>query len=351
MKRIHQFVENLVPGDAISNDCVQIYSYLNKLGYDSHIYTHASLIKRPFIHHYTDTISPEDGIIFHHSTNSPLLDFVGQLPNKKMLIYHNITPSAFFREYNYSLFKIFKEAERQNYLLENSSFDAIVGDSKYNLSLIKEFIKASHEEVIPPFLALQFKSNAQAKPENTDKENFTMIFVGRFAPNKKQNDIIKVFEYYSKFINPKARLILIGHYSYAEPYFNEILTYIKDRDIKNITIQGALTSDDLAKVYNESDVFLSMSEHEGFCIPVLESIHFNVPVFAYKIPALEELLDKKYLFDHKDYKKIGEALFQFQINKKLRKKIIIDQKKVLKKFQEAKIKSKFKSLIHTVFNT
>ena len=349
MKRIHQFVENLVPGDAISNDCIQINTYLKKLGYDSKIYVRTSHVRNKAVLDYKERIPKEDGIIFHHSTNSPLVNYVSKLPNKKMLIYHNITPSAFFKEYNYRLFKIFKEAERQNYLLENTKFDALVGDSQYNLSLIKEFTKGKTEDVFPPFLSIQFSQ--ESEPVNVKADHaFTIIFVGRFAPNKRQNDIIRVFEYYSKFINPEAKLLLLGKYTYEDSYYTEIAKYIEDRNIKNVTIQAHLTSEELADKYKEADVFLSMSEHEGFCIPVLESIHFNVPVLAYKIPALEELLDQTYLFDHKNYKKIAEKLYQIQINKELREKMIMDQKVILDKFQETKIKSKFKSFINTVFN-
>ena len=273
------------------------------------------------------------------------------MKQKKILIYHNITPPAYFREYNPDLYKIFIEATRQNYLLHNAKFDGIIGDSNYNLQQIKEFTSAKHETVIPPFLFLQFPKRMikEKNDEETERHPYTMMFVGRFAPNKKQLDIVKIFEYYSKFLNPKARLVLIGTYSYANPYFHEILDYIKRRDIQNITIKGALTSEQLADTYTEADILLCMSEHEGFCIPVLESLYFDVPVLAYKIPALQELIDAEYLVPHKNYKEIGDMLYKIEKNPEYRKKMLEDQKKILGKFESEEIKNKFMSFITKVF--
>jgi len=352
MKSIHQFVDTLIPGDAISNEALQIRDYLRDLGYHSDIYTCASLIEKGFVKKYQHSLKADDGVIFHHSTNSPLVKYMSEIPNKKVLIYHNITPAAFFKEYNYPLFKHFKEGERQNNMLSQGNFKALIGDSQYNISLMNTIVKAPIQEVIPPFLSLQFDKNASRSLHTKTKieHDFTLIFVGRFAPNKRQDDILHVFEYYQKYLNPRARLFLLGMYAYVDPYFSQIKKYMDERDIRNVTIKAHLTSEELAEMYQNADVFLSMSEHEGFCIPVLESIHFEVPVLAYKIPALEELLPKKYLFSKKDYKKIAEYLYTIEQNKKFRKEMIKEQKKILYKFGENDIKERFKFVISAVFN-
>ncbi len=352
-RKIHQLVDTLVPGDAISNDCMQIHSFLNELGYESHIYARASLIPAPFIHNFRNPIPEDADIIFHHSTYSPLVERVAYLSNKKVLIYHNITPAAFFKNYNSELLHYFKEAEKQNYYLSQIQFDGVIGDSRYNLSQIQDFITAKNEAVIPPFLRLQFFDDAVAyKVPKSHKKNdsFTILFVGRFAPNKRQMDIVKIFEFYVKFVNPKAKLVLVGHHSFIDPYFIEINRFITERDIPNIEILGSLTSLHLAEVYSMADVLLCMSEHEGFCIPVLESIHFDVPVLAYSLPALEELIPSEYLLNTKDVKTVAAYLLNIQKDKEYRDTMLSEQKKVFSRFQERDIKNSFKQFINQVFN-
>jgi glycosyltransferase involved in cell wall biosynthesis len=253
MRTLHQLVDTIVHGDAISNECLQIQDYLKKLGYHSDIYARSSLIRTRRIKYYKD-MPKESDFIFHHSTITPLISYISRLPGRKALIYHNITPGAFFKNYNYQLFKLFHEAERQNYMLSQIPFAGIIGDSRYNLDLIKEFVQTPYEAVIPPFISLQFKKKDVVQLPTDDLKPFTILFVGRFAPNKKQSDIVKVFEYYSKFLNSKARLFLLGFHAPTDAYFNEIYTYIQKRDIQNVFIRANLTSDELAQVYKQSDL-------------------------------------------------------------------------------------------------
>ncbi len=348
-KKIHQFVDTLVPGDAISNYSIQIMQHLQRKGYESHIYTRATLVVRKEIKYFRQEIDQNAAIIFHHSTITPFINKLHMLPNKKALIYHNITPAAFFREYNYKNFILFQEAERQNYMLRQIDFEALIGDSQHNLDIIKQWTDAEYTDVIPPFLKLQFLKKKE-KLKKSITTPFTIMFVGRFAPNKRQLDIIKAFEFYSRFINRHSKLVLIGNFSRTDAYFSEIETFIKKRNIRNIEFKIALSSDELAEAYATADVFLSMSEHEGFCIPVLEAIYLGVPVLAFKIPALGELLDNKYMFESKNFEEVGKRLYTIQTDKKYRKKMITDQQKVLEKFDEKIIKEKFDLFIKTAFN-
>ncbi|OGK56337.1 hypothetical protein A3J15_03190 [Candidatus Roizmanbacteria bacterium RIFCSPLOWO2_02_FULL_38_10] len=354
MVSIDQFVDTLVPNDAISNYCLQIKDLLQNLGFTSRIYCQRSLIKHPDILDYRDFDNPESRIIFHHSTFSPLVSKIIEMKQPKILIYHNITPAAYFRNDNFPYYLIFKEAERQNYVLRQTKFEAVVGDSKYNLKVISALLSPVKKKFVhPPFLTLQFKKSRQDTLPIDDlvkDKYFNIIFVGRIVANKKQDDLVKVFEYYSKFINPKSRLILIGFFSPNEPVFTYLYQLIKKRQINNVIIKANVNPEKLASYYRSCQLFLSMSEHEGFGIPVLEAIYYGVPVLSYRIPAMEEVLPPANLFDSKDVQKVADKIAVIQIDKRKKNKLIRDQSKILNKFQDNILIADFVKLIKSSFN-
>ncbi len=352
--RIHQYVDSVVQADAISNYALQIQDLLKDEGFDSKIYTRANFTGSKDIIDYGLPINKKDYLIFHHSTYSPLVEKVASLPNKKMIIYHNITPSGFFRQFDYSLYKIFREAERQNNLLRKVKFEAAVGDSKYNLSLLKKYVKKARvNAVLPPFLKLQFTNNDENNEKSASKSangRFNIIFVGRFVSNKKQDELIKLFEYYHNFINPNSRLVLVGRFSIFEPYCSLLSDHILKRELNSVQIVPGSSSDALKEYYQESNLFLSMSEHEGFCVPVIEALHYGVPVLAYDIPAIAELIDKKYLFRKKDFAFIASVIDEIRQNQSLREKMLKEQKKILNRFGEKKLEKNFLRVLKKTFH-
>lgn len=352
MNGIHQFVETVISADAISNYCLQIQDYLRELGFTSRIYARNNLTHESDIVDYRNGVPESDGIIFHHSTYSPLVERVLQLPNKKILIYHNITPPAFFQRYDYKFYKVFREAIRENILFKGKAFEAVVGDSRYNLIQATLFIKKARvKKVIPPFLSLfSPPQSSDGTDEMLQDGNVNILFVGRFVFNKRQDEIIKVFEYYNKFINPRSRLILVGLFSSGDEFCNRVLKLIRDRRIQNIVIPQKIGQRDLLSYYKNADIFLSLSEHEGFCIPILEAIRFKVPVLAYGIPAINELLGKSNVIMTKKIDLIVGLINYTVKNTSFRKRLISRQRKILKRFKEEEIKKRFRYLLKEAFH-
>ena len=108
-----------------------------------------------------------------------------------------------------------------------------------------------------------------------------IIFVGRIAPNKKQEDVIESFYYYNKYYNEKSRLILVGSYGGMEKYYVRLKDYSEKLGAKNVIFTGHIKFDEILAYYHMADLFLCMSEHEGFCVPLVESMYFDVPIIAY----------------------------------------------------------------------
>jgi glycosyltransferase involved in cell wall biosynthesis len=165
-----------------------------------------------------------------------------------------------------------------------------------------------------------------------------LLFVGRLAPHKHQGDLIKLLYHYRR-INPSARLFLVG-----SPWIPTYARWLQDLAgelgvDENIVFTGHISQRDLVTYYHLADVFVSMSEHEGLGLPLIESMYFNVPVLAYAAAAIPETLDKTgILFHHKNYEALAEVIDILLHNHDLRQRLLSHQRERLNTFMEYKVR-------------
>ncbi|MCD4674943.1 MAG: glycosyltransferase family 4 protein [Desulfobacula sp.] len=336
---IHQILPSISDGDAIGNCTLEIKSILESLGYKSEIFAHdihpmLAHIAKPLTR-YNKYSSSNNIVIFHFAIGSDVSQFVKMLPDKKILIYHNITPSYFFRGFNDSLSQLVQRGRRE--LKEFNTITSLaLGDSEYN---VKELINLgfTNTGVLP--IIIDFDKYALKQTQKImDKFNDAhpnFLFVGRITPNKKQEDIIKTFYYYKKHINPKARLFLVGSYEGMEKYYKQLVHLIEKFDLNDVIITGKVDFKDLLAYYKVADVFISMSEHEGFCVPLLESMYFKIPILAYNSTAIPYTLDGSgVLFNEKRYEEVAEMCNLLISDKSVRGRIINNQNKRLVMFEK-----------------
>lgn len=357
---IHQFLPTLDPGDAIGNYTLKINNMLKEMGFESEIYVqdcHPSMSK--FCRNYkTFKKRNNEAILLHHfAIGCDLNEFVNQLPNRKILVYHNITPPEFFKGYNDTAAYLCEIGRKQLKNFKNNII-YIIADSEYNEKELKNYygFKNCKTAVVPPILNLS-KFHKYINKISTEKglnlskgRDVSLIFVGRIAPNKKQEDLIKIFYYYSKYVNPSSRLILIGGYAAFERYYEYLVDLTKRLNVKdNVIFTGKVGDLELVRYYLTSDIFLCMSEHEGFCVPLVEAMFFQAPIIAYKSTAIPYTLgDAGILVKKKDYIAIAEMINLIIEDENLRKKIIRKQNERLKDFDPKKVERKFKDIIERV---
>lgn len=352
--KIHQILPAMSYGDAVSNDAIEIRGALRRLGYDSEIfakYIHPKVSKfvKP-LKKYNK--SPENIVIYHFSlAGFEVTEFVKSLPDIKILIYHNITPHNYFRYVNDELYNICRIGRYELKTLSKIVKIAL-GDSEYNKNEL-DINGFKNTGVLPILLDY---SKYDLKPDKAVMEKFNdgfinLLFVGRISPNKKQEDLIKAFYYYKK-INPKSRLFLAGSYKGMEKYFNPLQAMVKRLNLTDVIFTGEMTFEEMIAYYRLSDIFLCMSEHEGFCVPLVESMYFKIPIIAYNSTAVPyTLADCGILINEKHYDEIAEMIGLLINDDSLRKKIIEDQNMRLKDFEMAKIETKLKSYITNVANS
>jgi glycosyltransferase involved in cell wall biosynthesis len=114
--------------------------------------------------------------------------------------------------------------------------------------------------------------------------------VGRVIPNKRFEDVIRSFAVYQRWRNPRSRLLLVGDTRGFERSLHRLRELVRELRVEEVVFTGQVDDDDLYAYYRVADVFLCLSEHEGFCVPLQEAMHFHLPVIAYDTGAVRETL-------------------------------------------------------------
>lgn len=335
--KVNQFVSNFCFGDAISNNVRTIQKKLLERGVLGDIYTQFpdeySKNSSIFFQNYKG--DSENVLIMHGSTYSEIFDYIRGLPDKKVLIYHNITPPSFFEGYSDFFVKHLEKGLSQ-IRKAFSDFDLAFGVSNFNCENLRQ-MGYSSVHAIPlyfDFSKLEKKYLDSRLNNILSRRGNNILFVGRFAPNKKQEDLIKAFFLYRKYFDNNAHLILVGDFVGMENYYSKILALIKELDLENfIKITGKISDIDLNFLYKYSDLFLSMSEHEGFFVPILESYYFELPVMSFSAGAVPETMGEGgILFDTKDFVQVAEMMNKILNNQAFKNNLLQKQKSSLQKF-------------------
>jgi len=335
---IEQFLPAFHYGDATSNSAVTLHEFFISKGIESRLITLTSdkrVLDKVIL--YKDYKEDQDSVkILHFAIPSPLTDFFLKAKGKKILIYHNITPSKFFVDYSEFLVKFTKDGREHLKRLSNV-FDLSVGVSEFNARELREI---NFKNVVVSPLPVNLKN--YDTPYNKGYYNLikddrkNILCVGRVAPNKALEDAVKALFFYKKYISPSVRLIIAGNTESVPKYFFAVRDlasrfYLTSEDI---LFTGHIEFDEFISVYKLADLFLSVSEHEGFCLPILESFYLGTPVVAYDAAAISETLGEGgILFKNKSPDKLA-ALMDYVINsEKVSEKLIKSGYEMIDKYK------------------
>jgi len=291
-KKIHQLLPNLSYGDAISNHALDIQACLRSRGYDSEI----------FVRYVDERSAPKckiadkkcirsnAGLLYHHSIGSEVTPLAIAHAGPKCLIYHNITPSKFFMPYRPQFATLLENGRKEMKALAKS-FKVFASVSAFNASeLTGEGFK---NPGVLPILVEPAKwgyNPDEGLMRQLQDGKTNLLFVGRIAPNKCQHHLVEAFMHYLA-MNSNARLVIVGSYVPEDPYTKYLQEHISKNGLdKHVIITGMVNDEQLLAYYRTAHLFCSMSEHEGFCVPLIEAMWFDIPVIAYKSSAIPETL-------------------------------------------------------------
>jgi len=341
--RIDQLIPAFHRGDAIGDTAHHMKKFFLSQGFQSEIYC---LSRDPGLEGDSSLFDEfpsqksSDICMLHFGLPSPLTQALIEMSSRKVIIYHNITPSKFFRAYSEEMARITDIGRKE---LENlvPHVELALADSEYNR---QELVDCGYKntKVLPLFVDFsKYDKPIDQMTYDLYKDGRTnILFAGRVVPNKKIEDLIKVVFYYRKYISPLVRLIIVGKTSSLPGYYKGLVQLADEFYLKpeEILFTGHIPDEEMFALYKAADVFLSLSEHEGFGLPFIESLVFDLPVIAYDCTAVSSTLDGAgVLMKNKKVDFIAELIERVAHQPGLRKKIIEGQRERLKRFKDMKL--------------
>jgi glycosyltransferase involved in cell wall biosynthesis len=292
---IHHFHPTIVPADAISNHVVALHELARRDGHDSRVYAIES--KReidggvlPYRRLFR-AVQPSDTLILHYSMGNEVFDQLAKLPARKVLVYHNVTPPEFFRGINPHA-ALHAQLGRTQLASLAAPMELGVGVSDYNR---RELEAAGFARTVVVPLLIDWKAY-DVTPDPAVLAQWSsigtkLLFVGRISPHKRQDDLIRLIAYHRACIDPEAQLLLVGSYRDQPQYHARLRALAEELGVAPaVTFAGSVSLAALVAYYRTASAFVSLSEHEGFGVPLLEAMRLDLPVIAYDAGAVAETL-------------------------------------------------------------
>jgi glycosyltransferase involved in cell wall biosynthesis len=348
---VNQWVPAAHRGDAIGDSARRVRGLLRDLGHDANIY--AMTIDddlRGDVIPWTDSGATRgDLTIFHFALVSPMTSAFAKLKAGRVLQYHNVTPAHFFAGYDAAIFRLAMLGREDLKSLVGHT-DIAFGDSEYNRQEL-DALGFSNTGVFPIAVDTERITRAPRRPalESVlqDEGWLNFLFVGRIVPNKKIEDHIKLAEHYKRYVNEQYRFVFVGKTDATPRYFDAIQALIERYRMPpgRFIFTGAVPEEDLATYYRMACVYISLSEHEGFCVPLLEAMAADVPVLAYSTTAVPDTLGGAGVqFAPKDLEYAAELLGELAFNDTLRTEVIAGQRRRLADFSDDRIRKELERL-------
>jgi glycosyltransferase involved in cell wall biosynthesis len=269
-------------------------------------------------------VKKNDLLVLHFSMGHELFEQFTKLPARRVLVYHNVTPPEFFEGINPHAAAHARMGLRQ---LESlvPRIDLAIGVSEYNRKdlQVAGYTNTAHVPILIDWKAYDVAPDPAVLARWSGVRT-KLLFVGRVSPNKRHDDLIRMLAYYRRCIDPEAHLILVGAHRDQPQYFTRLAALRSALDLDSaVHFTGSVSPAALAAYYHTASCFISLSEHEGFGVPLLEAMHFRVPVVAYDAAAIGETVrDAGLLLYRRDLAEAAEACALVLEQRELRARLI-----------------------------
>ncbi|HNT74067.1 MAG TPA: glycosyltransferase [Anaerolineae bacterium] len=345
--RIWQFIAYLhAPGDAAADFIYALQQIFRTWGYESEIgalegATETASLWQP-VAEVLPTLTAQDVVLYHYVGGSPLTTQLLGMSARLVIYYQNVTPAHFVAPFHAELAVTLRRGREEINLLRD--YPALA-PSEYSRQELQG-LGFRRVEVVPLLVpqarlrsSAQMPAGAAARQRYADGRDNWLV-VGRIAPNKRCEDALKSFAYYHHFIRPQSRLLFVGGAEHFEAYHFNL-----ERLADHLSVADAVEwcgwvscTQELGAYYQLASLLVCMSEHEGFCVPLLEAMCFDVPVLAYAAAAVPYTLgDAGVLVNEKRYDVIAELAEMLIHNAAFRAPVVAAQRRRLAQFAPAKV--------------
>jgi len=301
MPRVGILSPSLTTADAVSNDCLGMFDVLTRRGHDvrlfceSHSLRHSGISDIERIEKFLK--EPADILLYHHSRGwNRGLKLIQELRCRRVIKYHNVTPAKYFAGFSSHEEEQCEAGRKQLVDLAVAQCDLYLSASSFSMhELLAAGANATKSFVVPPFHHIDRLSKITADQETLQKysgETANILSVGRVVPHKNQLQLMEVFAHYYHGCNNKSRLIIVGKGGEGFSSYSKLLHRLVNKLGLNgaVVFTGGVSDAVLKAFYQLADAFVTVSEHEGFCVPLVEAMSMKLPITAYASTAIPETL-------------------------------------------------------------
>jgi glycosyltransferase involved in cell wall biosynthesis len=343
---VHLIAHDIFRGDGVGNFVLDVYGLfaINNIKCQMYAVNFDRHLRGPIRHtaEIFSRVAQDDLIFFNFSIYDQYLPEVGKIEARKVLYYHGITAPDLLRDYDPRTAALCKKGLAQ--MQHVREFGTLLANSNWTATELRKYLRHGEQgwdrtekeamtvEQCPPVLGLTWDDDAAGRMPGFSTGKKTLLYAGRLAPHKRVDDVIRVFgEFYQR--QPQGRLLIVGQSggdSYRA-YLAGVIGELQPEARARVEFLGFVSKEGLEAAYRQADAFITMSEHEGFCIPLVEAMHFGLPIFAYAQDAVKATMGGAGIcFDTKNYSVIAEHINSVLANDHVRRQVLEGQSRRLR---------------------
>ncbi|HYK22267.1 MAG TPA: glycosyltransferase [Pyrinomonadaceae bacterium] len=301
MTRVAILSPSLTTADAVSNDALGMFGVLTRRGHDVRLFSETHSLPHAHIYDVAKLesfIKSSDDILLYHYARgwNRGLDLLRELRCRRVIKYHNVTPAKYFAGFNSTDQELCEAGRKQLVDVVAAQCDLYLSASAFSMQELLELGAAPAKTfVVPPFHHIDRLAQITADPQTLRRNSEVhahILSVGRVAPHKGLLQLIEVFAHYYHGYNSKSRLIVVGKGGEGFSSYSRLLHRAVDKlDLTDAVVFTGGVSDEILKAYYQlADAYVTTSEHEGFCVPLVEAMSMRLPIAAYAAAAIPETL-------------------------------------------------------------
>jgi glycosyltransferase involved in cell wall biosynthesis len=351
---VNQWVPAAHKGDAVGDNAIALRAVLRRAGHQSDIFalTIDDVLSGDVLSWGTADSRAGDVTILHFAMPSPMTAALATLPGTRVICYHNVTPPSFFAPFDPGLAALTARGRRELETLVDR-VDLALGVSEYNRQELEDlgFSPTGVMPLVVDTCRLTTAGPVPALERMLQDGLVNILFVGRIAPNKKIEDHIRLAEHYKRYVDVYYRFIFVGRYDAVPRYYDAIRGLITEYRMLSdrFWFPGPATNAELGAYYRNAHAYVSLSEHEGFCVPLVEAMATDVPVLAYGAAAVPETLGGAGVcFTPKDLEFAAELLGALVYDRPFRQQIIEGQRQRREVFTPAAVEPRIRQALAAV---
>lgn len=365
LRRIDQWVPALHRGDAIGDSARLMRDAFRRWGHEADVWApdiddDLAGDGRPYHEFPSAGSGPGDVVILHYALPSRMTEDLRAFPGRRVLLHHNVTPPGFFAPWDPEMVRICALGREQVAGLRDD-VDLALADSEFSRREL-EAARFRRTGVLPIFLdfARYRERPSPVLLRRLDDGRTNLLFVGRVAPNKRQEDLVRLASFWKRFVSPAVRLVLVGRLprratGEGRPlrahYYDALQAFAYEEGLtpEEVLFTGHADHADLLACYAAADVFVSMSEHEGFGVPLVEAMLTGVPVLARRAAAVEWTLGEGGVtFEGRDLAEIAELACLLAADGEVRARVLAAQERRLAALAPAAVEADLRRFIDSL---